>query len=157
MKYSPKQKTWYCSECLHAAFLTAEAQKESVKKYQHSKKFKNSQDKYRQSDKGQKARNDYFHSDKYKERRKEYNERLKESLAIARQAHLERTSVQKPVETLRTEEFKPLIQDIREYIDAMGHSPTHHEVVVWAKDTYAMQLPVSKASELIQQAAKRKD
>lgn len=156
MKYSPELKQWYCEEELYASYLTAQAQRESAKRYSQTEKFRTSQEKYRSGEKGQKARERYLKSDKYKQRRKEYNERLKESLAIARQAALERPTALKEVEVLRTETFAPLIQDIREYLDIMGHTPKTTEVMSWSKDVYSIRLTETKAAELITQAAKRR-
>ena len=77
---------YYCKPCLQASFLTDEAQKEAQKRYRQSSKGKIATHNYEQSEKGKVARLKYFKSPKYKQRRKEYNERIRESLRIARQA-----------------------------------------------------------------------
>lgn len=156
MVYSRTAKQWFCQECLYASFLTHQAQIAAQKRYQQSEKFKASQEKYRHSEKGQTAREKYLKGPKYKQRRKEYNERLKESLEIARQAQLERPSALKEVEAIRNESLAPLIQDIREYLDTMGRSPTATEVATWAEDVYKVKLTKERALKLIDLATKRR-
>lgn len=86
LKYSPRKKVWYCPDCLHGAYLSDLAQKEAQKRYRQSQKGKKAEKKYEQTDKGKVTRDKYLKSAKYKQRRKEYNDRLKESLRIAREA-----------------------------------------------------------------------
>ena len=155
LKYSRKAKTWYCPECLYSSFLTHQAQQEAVKRYRQSEKGKASERKYELSNKGQLAREKYLKSEKYKQRRREYNERLKESLRIARIARDERATAEKEVEVRRTSELMPLIQDIHEYTDIMGKLPSPREVVVWARDAYKISLPLDRAVELLKRAQRK--
>ena len=155
LTYSKELKRYFCKECLHAAYLTDLAQKEAVKRYQQTDKFKASQKKYAEG-KGKTARQRYLSSDKYKARRKEYNERLKESLAIARQAQLERPSVVTEVELVRSEVLAPLTQDIREFLDTMGRLPSAIDVQEWSRDVYSTPLTREKAVNIINQASKRR-
>lgn len=155
LKYSKKLRKWYCPECLYSSFLTHQAQQEAVKRYRQSEKGKESERKYELSEKGQIARDKYLKSEKYKQRRREYNERLKESLRIARMARDERATAEKEVEVRRTSELMPLIQDIHEYMDIMGRLPLPHEVVVWARDAYKISILPDRAAALIRQARKR--
>ena len=156
MKYSRKLKTWYCSVCLQRAYESYLAQQEAVKRYRDSEKGKTAQDRYEQSEKGQTARQRYLKSEKYKQRRKEYNQRLKESLQVARAARLERPSTERGVERVRTEVLSPLVQEIREYIDIMGRRPSTVEVREWASDAYKTNITTERAKELIETASKRR-
>lgn len=155
LTYARKDKTYFCRDCLYSSFLTQRAQEESEKRYRQSPKGKASAKKYEVSEKGKKAREKYLKSPKYKQRRREYNQRLKESLQIARTAMLERATKEKVEEKLRTDAYMPLIQDIREYIDTMGKLPLPSEVIRWAKDVYKINLPHIKATGLITKAEKR--
>lgn len=156
MKYSRKLKTWYCSECLQRAYESYLAQQEAVKRYRDSEKGKTAQERYEDSEKGQTARQRYLKSDKYKAARRAYNQRLKESLQIARAAKLERPSTERVVEVLRTEALSPLVQDIREYLDTMGRRPLTTEVKDWANDIYGTKITTERAKELIETASKRR-
>jgi len=156
MKYSRKLKTWYCSECLQRAYESYLAQQEAVKRYRGSEKGKTAQDRYEDSEKGQTARQRYLHSDKYKAARKAYNQRLKESLQIARAAKLERPTAERVVERVRTEVMSPMVQEIREYIDVMGRRPSTLEVKEWSQDLYKAKITTERAKELIETAAKRR-
>ena len=156
MKYSRKLRTWYCSECLQRAYESYLAQQEAVKRYRDSEKGKTAQERYEDSEKGQTARQRYLHSDKYKAARKAYNQRLKESLQIARAAKLEKPSKERAVERVRTEELSPLVQDIREYLDTMGRRPLTTEVKEWANDIYETKITTERARELIERASKRR-
>ena len=156
MKYSRKLKTWYCSECLQRAYESYLAQQEAVKRYRGSGKGKTAQEHYEQSDKGQTARQRYLHSDKYKAARRAYNQRLKESLQIARAAKLERPSTERAVERVRTEVMSPMVQDIREYLDTMGQRPSTTDVKEWANDIYGTKITTERARELIETATKRR-
>ena len=82
--YSRKLKAWFCKECLHASFLTQQAQQEATKRYRQSRKGRDAARRYEQSEGGKEARERYLKSAKYKARRSEYNKRLQESLRIAR-------------------------------------------------------------------------
>lgn len=101
LKYSRKKKEWYCPTCLLGSFLSDEAQKAAYKRYRQSPKGKASQKKWEESKKGKAARNKYLKSAKYRQRRKEYNDRLKESLRIARLAGVGRGERERlPIEPL---------------------------------------------------------
>lgn len=156
LKYSRKLKMWYCSDCLFSAHLTYLAQREAVKRYRRTEKGKEAEEKYEKSAKGKLARDRYLKSEKYKLRRKEYNQRLKESLQIARAVLTESATREKVEEKQRTEELLPLIQDIREYADTLGKLPSTHEVAKWAKDTYGLDLSPSRVTELLHKASKRR-
>ncbi len=156
LTYSRKHKQWYCKECLYASFLTQQAQQNAAKRYSQSEKGRASERRYELSDKGKVSRERYLKSDKYKQRRREYNQRLKESLQIARLALAEKATKEKVEERQRTDELMPLIQDIREYADTMGMSPSPAEVTKWARDAYGLSLPTPRAIELIHKAAARR-
>jgi len=153
MTYSRKLRKWVCEQCLYGAYLTDQAQREAVKRYRESEKGKASEKKYEQSEKGKTARERYLKSDKYKQRRKEYNQRLKESLAIARTAELERAKAVTPAEREATDRHAALIQDIREYIDTSNRLPTVEAVKTQAED-YNLKLSDEQTRELIQRAQK---
>lgn len=150
LKYSRKLKTWYCPDCLHAAYLTYQAQQEAVKRYRGSEKGKDAQERYEQSEKGQTARNRYLKSAKYKQRRKEYNQRLKESLQIARAARIggPRIRVPRVVPT----DLPPLVSDILEYQEMVGRSPSTADVKEWSNDLYKKSISTTEARKLIEQA-----
>jgi len=156
MKYSRKLRTWYCSECLQRAYESYLAQQEAVKRYRGSEKGKTAQDRYEESEKGQTARQRYLHSNKYKAARRAYNQRLKESLQIARAAKLERPTTERVVERIRTDVLSPLVQEIREYLDVMGRRPSTTEVKEWANDIYETKITTERARELIERASKRR-
>lgn len=156
LKYSRKLRMWYCPDCLYASFLTHQAQQEAVKRYRQTEKGKAAEEKYEKSPKGKAAREKYLKSEKYKQRRREYNQRLKESLQIARIALAERATREKEEERQRTEELMPLIQDVREYLDTMGNLPSPSEVVKWARDAYGVTLSSNRVAKLINKAAKRR-
>ncbi len=153
LTYSRKLRRWICEECLYGAFLTDQAQREAVKRYRQTDKGKEAEKKYEQSDKGKTARERYLKSDKYKQRRREYNQRLKESLAIARAAHLERPKAVTAEEILATDERASLMQDIREYIDSQNRLPSIENVKTQAKD-YGLELTDEQVRELIRRAQK---
>jgi len=155
LTYSRKHKTYFCKECLYASFLTHQAQQEAVKRYRQTEKGKAAERKYELTEKGKAARARYLKSEKYKQRRREYNQRLKESLQIARSVLTERATREKVEEKQRTDELMPLIQDIREYADTLGKMPSPPEVAKWAKDAYGTDLPLDRAIELINKATKR--
>ena len=156
LKYSRKEKTWYCPDCLYSSFLSWQAQQEAVKRYRESNKGKEAQKRYEDSESGQTARQRYLKSEKYKQRRREYNQRLKESLQIARAAHLERPTSQKEVERQVVSEMSPIVMDILEYQDTMGKSPTPTEVREWANEVYKTAISLDKAKELIESTIQRR-
>ncbi len=151
LTYSRKLRKWICEQCLYGAFLTDQAQREAVRRYRQTDKGKEAEKKYEQSDKGKTARERYLKSDKYKQRRREYNQRLKESLAIARAAQLERPKKITAEEKLVTDDRAALIQDIREYIDSANRLPTIDNVKTQAKD-YGLKLTDEQVRELIRRA-----
>ena len=153
MTYSRKLRKWTCEQCLYGAFLTDQAQREAVKRYRDSEKGKAAEKKYEQSEKGKTARERYLKSEKYKQRRREYNQRLKESLAIARAAMPERAKALTPTEEETADERLALIQDIRGYIDSSNRLPTVEAVKTQAED-YNLKLTDEQARELIQRAQK---
>ena len=153
--YYKEKDLWYCKSCLFSSFLTAEAQKAAVNRYNKSAKHKKSEKAYEQGT-GKEARERYLKSDKYKARRKEYNERLADSLRIARAAHLERAVSEKVVERKKAEEFTELIQDIREYIDEQNRQPSAKNVVHWAKENYRKTISLDQAKVIIDRATLRR-
>ena len=154
LTYSRKLRRWICEQCLYGAYLTDQAQREAVKRYRDSEKGKASEKKYEQSEKGKTARERYLKSEKYKQRRREYNQRLKESLAIARAAEPERAKAITPAEKRVIDEHAALIQDIREYMDSYGRLPTPEAVKTSALDDYNTKLTDEQARELLQRAQK---
>jgi hypothetical protein len=154
LTYSRKHKRYFCKECLYASYLTHQAQQAAYRRWRQSEKGKAAVKKYEQTT-GKAARERYLHSEKYKQRRKEYNERLKESLRLARLAMTERATHEKEEERVRIAELAPLVQDIREYIDVMGKAPAAHQVVKWAQDAYGITLSQDRAQELITKASRR--
>lgn len=147
LTYSRKLRKWICEKCLYGAFLTDQAQRDAVKRYRQSDKGKASEKKYEQSEKGKTARERYLKSDKYKQRRREYNQRLKESLAIARAAMLPRAKA-----LTREEKIVPLIDDIREFVSTSKHLPTPSDVVEWAENEYQTKISTTEAETFIKRA-----
>jgi len=147
LKYDRHSKSYICPACLYGAFLTAQAQAESVKRYRQSEKGVAAEKKYEQSEKGKIARQRYLKSEKYKQRRREYNQRLKESLAIARAAHLPRAKA-----ATREEKLVPLVADIREFFETSKHMPIPSDVVEWAEDEYQTKISLTEAEAFIKQA-----
>lgn len=154
--YSESQEIWYCPDCLQSSYLSWQAQQEAVKRYRGTEKGQEAQQRYEQSEKGKAAREKYLKSEKYKQRRREYNQRLKESLQIARAAKLDRPSAQKEVEITVSTEMSPLILDIMEYQDTMGRNPSPAEVREWSEDVYKTRISVDRAKELIESATQRR-
>lgn len=150
LKFSRKLKTWYCPDCLLAAHLTHQAQQEAVKRYRESDKGKEAQKRYEQG-KGKDARQRYLKSGKYKERRKEYNQRIKESLQIARAARVGAPRMRKVVKELPPGS-PPIIADILEYQEMVGRSPSPTDVKEWSQDIYKKQITTAVAQKLIGQA-----
>lgn len=151
--FSKTLKAWYCKDCLYSAHLTHKAQKDAIKRYRQSSKGRTKTKEWEHSETGKKARERYLHSEKYKAARRTYNQHLKEALAIARAAHLERAKELTPIEI--AEPYAALLTDIREYSDTQGHLPTAANVVKVAKEDYKQTISTAKASELITQALKR--
>ncbi|MBU1067132.1 hypothetical protein KKE60_05065 [Patescibacteria group bacterium] len=149
MKYDRKSRKWLCPSCLYGAFLSDQAQREAVKRYRQSEKGIAAEKKYEQSDKGKAARERYLKSDKYKQRRREYNQRLKESLAIARAAMLPRAKA-----ITREEKLVPLINDIREFIATSKRAPLPSDVVEWAENEYQARISEIEAETFIKRAQK---
>ena len=147
LKYDRHSRKWLCPACLYGAFLTDQAQRESIKRYRTSEKGIAAEKKYEQSEKGKIARERYLKSEKYKQRRREYNQRLKESLAIARQAHLPRAKA-----LTREERLVPLVDDIREFVQTSKHTPSTSDVVGWAEDEYRIKISPTEAENFIKQA-----
>ena len=155
LKYYAEKDLWFCKDCLFSSYLTQTAQDAAVKRYNHSEKHKTSEQKYEQGT-GREARERYLKSDKYKLRRKEYNERLAESLRIARAAHTGRAVSEKAAERKQQEEFAELIADIREYIDEQGRQPSSKNVAHWAKEDYNKTISLDQAKEIINRATLRR-
>jgi len=149
MKYDRHSKKWLCPSCLYGAFLTDQAQRAAVKRYRQSEKGITAEKKYEQSEKGKTARERYLKSEKYKQRRREYNQRLKESLAIARAAMLPRAKA-----ITREEKLVPLIDDIREFTQTSKHPPKAADVIEWAEDEYGTLITEIEAETFIKRASR---
>lgn len=149
------QGQYYCKKCVYGSFLTDQAQKSSVKRYRESDAGKKSEKEYEQSEKGQVARGRYFHSEKYKAARRAYNQRLKESLSIARAAHIGAGQA-KPEELRVTLGLEGLMAEIREYIDQYLKPPTVANVIATAKRDYNQIIDEKRAKELIESAYRRR-
>lgn len=154
LTYSRKLRKWICERCLYGAFLTDQAQREAVKRYRATEKGREAEKKYEQSEKGKIARERYLKSEKYKQRRREYNQRLKESLAIARAAQLERPKKITVEEEMVADERAGLISDIRSYIDTRGILPSIANIKDTALEDYGLKLTDEQARELLQRAQK---
>jgi hypothetical protein len=131
------------------------AQNEAVRRYNATEKHKISEKNYEQGT-GKTARERYLKSDKYKARRREYNQRLQESLRIARSAHLERAKSETVKEVRRTEEFADLLEDVRSYFDSRNKTPTTTNIIKWAKDSYGKEITEAQAKKIIDQATLRR-
>ena len=147
MKYDRHSRRWLCPACLYAAFLTDQAQRAAVKRYRQSEKGVAAEKKYEQSEKGKIARTRYLKSEKYKQRRREYNERLKESLAIARKAMLPRAKALTKEEKLAT-----LVDAIKEYQQMSKRLPAISDVIEWAEDEHQVKITTAEAQEFIKRA-----
>lgn len=151
LKYSKKEKTWYCPECLQAAYNSWKAQQEAVKRYRDTNKGKEAQGRYEKSEKGKTARERYLKSPKYKQRRKEHNQRVQESLQIARMAITGKPKpFKKPAEI--PADASPLLHDILEYMELISRSPSTADVKEWADDLYQKRISTAEAQKLIDQA-----
>ncbi len=142
---------YYCEDCLYASHLTYETQREAIKRYNKSAEGRKAAKKYEQSDSGKVARERYLKSEKYKQRRKEYNERLRQSLAIARiglGAGGRGTAVTS-AELQRAVSLEGLIGEIREYIDTNYRPPTVKNVIETAKKDYNQTIDEKRAQELV--------
>lgn len=148
-KYDKKSRKWLCPTCLYGAFLTDEAQREAVRRFRSSDKGKAAEKRYEESEKGKAARERYFKSEKYKQRRREYNQRLKESLAIARKAMLPRAKA-----ITREEKLVPLIDAIKEFTSISKRAPEPTDVIEWAWDEYQVKITAQEAESFIKRAQK---
>lgn len=153
LKYSRKHKTWYCPECLQAAYNAWKSQQASVKRYRDSDKGKEAQERYENSEKGKAARNRYLKSAKYKQRRKEHNQRTQDSLRIARLAITGAPKLRRVVQEPPTD-APPLLHDILEYMELVGRSPSPLDVKEWSTDLYKQSVTTAEATQLIEQAKK---
>lgn len=144
----------YCKSCLYASHLTHQAQKEAIAHWRKSEIGIASEKQYEQSDKGKAARGKYLHSEKYKLARKAYNERLKESLAIARSARTESAKGLTKEERQVATGLEGLLAEVREYLDTNLKAPTVKNVVDTAKRDYNQVISEEKAKELIDVAKK---
>ena len=150
MKYDRHSRKWLCPACLLGAYLTDQAQRASVKRYRQSEKGIAAEKKYEQSEKGKIARERYLKSEKYKQRRREYNQRLKESLAIAR-AGLAGQPRAKAI--TREEKLATLIDAIREYQQMSKRPPSVSDVIEWAEDEHQVKITPTEAQEFIKRAS----
>jgi len=75
----------FCELCRYTLRQVLESRRESQKRYFASEKGKAALTRYQNSEKGKEAKRRYAKSEKGKEARKRYNERLAESLRIARE------------------------------------------------------------------------
>ncbi len=148
---------WYCEKCLFASNLTYETQRQAVERYNKSPEGRAAAKKYEQSEKGKETRNKYLKSEKYKAARKAYNERLRESLRMARAARGigERASELTPGELRVATSLEGLVAEIRSYIDENLRPPSIKNVIDTAKRDYATTIDAKKAEELIDTATKR--
>jgi len=142
-------KAWHCKSCLYAAHLTHEAQKNAQKRWRDSEKGKQKIREH-ETGKGKAARERYLKSPKYKARRKEYNERLKESLAIARAVRKEATHFEPE---FTKQKISALMRDIHDYM-SWGRAPSIAEVTEWAEG-YNLQLTEDQVRELIIETRER--
>ncbi len=148
LTYNRKHKMWFCKTCLYGSFLTHQTQQAAVKRYRQSDKGKAAEKKYEQSEKGKTARERYLKSDKYKQRRKEYNQRLKESLQIARLAHREITTKETPAEERKGDKLQDLARELRRFYDFRGILPTTTKIIEWAKADYDITMTPAEVDEL---------
>ncbi len=144
----PKVKVkgqYYCQKCLYSSHLTYETQKQAIQRYNKSPE-------------GRDAAKRYEQSEKYKAARKAYNERLRESLAMARAAQGagERAKELTPTELRVATSLEGLIAEIREYIDSNMRPPSLQNVINTAKKDYNQVIDAKKAEELINMAAQKR-
>ena len=149
MKYDRRSKTYLCPSCLYGAFLTDQAQRACVKRYRESEKGKDAEKRYEQTEKGKIARERYLKSEKYKQRRKEYNERLKESLAIARAGLAGQPRAKAPT---REEKLITLVDAVQEYHQLTKRWPSPSNVMGWAEDEHQVKITPAEAQEFIRRA-----
>jgi uncharacterized Zn finger protein (UPF0148 family) len=145
-----------CEKCLFNSHLTYETQRDAIERYNKSPEGRAAAKKYEQSEKGKKTRNKYLKSDKYKLARKAYNERLKQSLAIARAAQGvgQRAKATTAIETHVATTLEGLLAEIRDYIDTNLRPPSAKNVVETAKRDYNTVIDIKKAEEMIATALK---
>jgi len=148
LKYSRKLRKWVCPSCTLSAYLTDQAQRASVRRYRQSEKGIDAAKRYEQSEKGKVARKRYLSSEKYKQRRREYNQRLKESLAIARAAQLPRN--RKATEKEIKDKWNALARDIKDSMN-LKMRPSVSDVITWAED-YGLKPTNAEAQNLINTA-----
>ncbi len=148
---------YYCQKCLFASHLTYETQRQAVERYNKSPEGRAAAKKYEQSDKGKETRNKYLKSEKYKAARKAYNDRLRESLRLARAARGlgERASELTEPELRVATSLEGLVAEIRSYIDENLRPPSVRNVIDTAKRDYNTVIDAKKAEELIETATKR--
>jgi len=140
------KKKWYCMECLRASAIVHETQQNAQKRWRQSERGK-AHIKAHEQTKGKEARQRYLHSKKYKARRKEYNERIKESLQIAR-AQLHEAATVEP--GLTHFKFDALIRDIKDSM-SWGRRPSQQEIIEWGRG-YALTITPEQAKELTAKA-----
>jgi hypothetical protein len=146
-----------CEQCLYSSHLTYTTQREAIQRYNKSPEGRAAAKKYEQSDQGKETRNKYLKSEKYKAARKAYNERLRNSLAIARasQSVGGRAKAITPVEMHTATALEGLMAEIREYVDSNMRLPTVANVIATAKKDYNQVIDAKKAQELIATATQR--
>lgn len=149
---------YYCQKCLYSSHLTYETQKQAIQRYNKSPEGRDAAKRYEQSEKGKLAREKYLKSEKYKAARKAYNERLRESLAMARAAQGagERAKELTPTELRVATSLEGLMAEIREYIDSNMRPPSVQNVINTAKKDYNQVIDTKKAEELINDALQRR-
>ncbi len=147
-----------CEKCLFSSHLTYETQREAIERYNKSLEGRAAAKKYEQSEKGKATREKYLKSEKYKAARKAYNERLRQSLAMARAAQGvgERAKAITPVELRVATTLEGLMAEIREYIDSNLRPPSIKNVIDTAKKDYNLTIDAKKAQELIDTAMKNR-
>ncbi len=144
---------WVCELCLRDSDITYQTQREAIERYNKSPEGREAAKKYEQSDKGKETRNKYLKGEKYKAARKAYNQRLKESLAIARAGLATGTTTKSAMtpELRKTMALDGLIAEIREYINSHSKVPSAKSIIETAKRDYNTTIDEKKAQELIDQ------
>ncbi len=147
-----------CPKCLFNSNLTWETQRQAIARYNKSEEGRAAAKKYEQSDKGKTARERYLKSDKYKAARRAYNERLRESLAMARAAQSvgERAKRYSEPEVRVLTALEGLMAEIRQYIDVNMHTPSIANVIATAKRDYNTSIEAKKAQDLIDQVVQKR-
>ena len=137
---------YYCVECLRASAMVYETQQAAQKRWRNSDRGKELIKQHEQG-KGKAARSRYLHSKKYKSRRREYNERIKESLQIAR-AQLHEAAKIEPA--LTKQKYSSLVREIKDVL-SWGRRISLTEVTEMARG-YELDISNEQAKELIGQA-----